>query len=119
VRFLEDFKLTLPNLPGALCADPSIPSDVFHPEGNAELLAVLPMVVKLCSKCPERAACLKYAVDEQIFDGLWAGTTGTERRLMGTNQGKRSQGKKVSEWQEKKTNANKSKKQSRSLESPR
>ena len=95
MRFLDDLKITLPDLPGALCADPSIPADVFHPQGKLELFAVLPMVVKLCNACPEKAACLEFAVSEKIFDGIWAGTTGDARRLMALSQRKRRKGKKV------------------------
>lgn len=103
MRFLESLKITLPDLPQALCADPSIPADVFHPQGKLELFAVLPMVVKLCNACPEKAACLEFAVNQKIFDGLWAGTTGQERRLMAMDQGKRGKGKKVSKSESKST----------------
>jgi hypothetical protein len=116
MRFLDDLKITLPDLPGALCADPSIPADVFHPQGKLELFAVLPMVVKLCNACPEKAACLEFAVNQKIFDGLWAGTTGHERRLMAMNQSKRGKGKKVSKSESQSTKPKASSKLSTSSE---
>lgn len=95
MRFLDDLKITLPDLPNAKCADPSIPSDVFFPEGRGGLHAVLPMAKKLCDQCPEKIACLQYAVDQEIFDGIWAGTTGQERRWMVRKANKEQHGKKV------------------------
>lgn len=34
---------------------------------------------RVCEQCPVRAACLAFAVDGRIFDGIWGGTDGAER----------------------------------------
>lgn len=35
----------------------------------------------VCARCPVRARCLDYAVDNRLTDGIFGGTTETERRV--------------------------------------
>lgn len=37
---------------------------------------------KFCRPCPERDACLEYALDEKIPDGIWGGRTPRERNAI-------------------------------------
>lgn len=97
MSFGDFLKLTMPNLPLALCADPTIPPDTFHPDGKLGLYAVLPMVRKLCAQCPERTPCLEFALTNQEEEGLWAGTTPDERRKLANGKMLRRQGNEVSQ----------------------
>lgn len=53
-------------------------TDLFFPEkgGSHALTGALK---KLCGKCPVQPACLKYALDANLTDGLWGGKTPNER----------------------------------------
>jgi WhiB family transcriptional regulator, redox-sensing transcriptional regulator len=33
-----------------------------------------------CSDCPVRLPCLQYALDHELNDGVWGGTSPTERK---------------------------------------
>jgi WhiB family redox-sensing transcriptional regulator len=37
---------------------------------------------KVCWRCPEKQACLEYALSEPSLVGVWGGTTAKERRLI-------------------------------------
>lgn len=62
-----------PGARSAACleADP----DVFFPDTAEELLAV----TALCAECPCREACLQYALEHRIKEGVWGGMTPTQR----------------------------------------
>lgn len=36
----------------------------------------------VCARCPVRAACLEYALDNALDHGIFGGTTETERRTL-------------------------------------
>lgn len=36
----------------------------------------------ICAACPVREACLEFALQTRSVDGIYAGTTGTERKAM-------------------------------------
>ena len=76
-----DFKPKLPLLPTAACRETSQP-DLFFPNSKAEERKSLTAVAKFCDGCPVRKECLEYALNEQIFYGLWAGTTPAQRQMM-------------------------------------
>lgn len=38
--------------------------------------------VALCQTCPVQEACLRFAVEQEQWHGVWGGTTERERRLM-------------------------------------
>ena len=73
-----DFLPTLPSLPYAKCRDTDNP-DLFFPFGHKQEQKFLIEVKVICGGCMNRAECLKFAIDEQIPHGLWAGTTPDER----------------------------------------
>ncbi len=89
MRFFE-FLPKLPLLSKAACRDISEP-DLFFPNSKAEERKSLPVVAKICDGCPVRKECLEYALDEQIFYGLWAGTTPAQRKMMITKKEQREQ----------------------------
>jgi hypothetical protein len=52
----------------------SIPGDVWFPEkrgGDRELRVA--RAVKICSECPERVPCARYALSTSRSIGVWAG----------------------------------------------
>lgn len=56
-----------------ICAQ--IDTEHFFPElGQTSTVAR-----KICGGCPVRVKCLNYALDEEIRDGIWGGTTGKQR----------------------------------------
>lgn len=63
--------------PSANCA--SIGTEVFFPENIAQWMDVQDYVKRLCAECPVAVECLDYALRVRV-QGVWAGTTETERR---------------------------------------
>lgn len=66
----------LPDLPDALCKGLAI-ADMFfpdYPHVTAEAKA-------WCALCPERVACLAFAMANPVA-GIWGGTTSRERKDM-------------------------------------
>ena len=76
----------LPWLASAACttADP----DVFHPRRGVPAHEAM----RICAACPVAAACLAYAV-EHNEQGIWGGTTETERRRLRRQLRRRQQGR--------------------------
>lgn len=68
---------TLPNLPGALCAQVGL--DIWWDEEKGDRRQALAVCNNL--PCPVRAACLAFALDHHP-DGVWGGTTEGARRRM-------------------------------------
>ena len=64
----------LPQLPGALCASTGSPESWFATDPAEARTAA-----RICQRCPERQACLAYAVGHSIEDGIWGGTTPEQR----------------------------------------
>ena len=63
----------------ALCAQVA-DLEVFYPtEGGSTTEAM-----RICGLCPDwvRDACLNYALDNEITDGVWGGKTRRERQRM-------------------------------------
>jgi WhiB family transcriptional regulator, redox-sensing transcriptional regulator len=57
-------------------ADP----ELFFPVGATE--SALPRVAaakQVCRACPVQAQCLAWALDNDVADGVWGGTTADER----------------------------------------
>ncbi|MGH3099279.1 MAG: WhiB family transcriptional regulator [Streptosporangiales bacterium] len=65
-----------PELPGALCAE--VDPELFFPEKGQS-----PKWAKwVCHRCPHKAACLEFALDNDERFGVWGGTTARERRRL-------------------------------------
>ena len=53
-------------------------SDMMRPPGRGA-----PMLArKVCSPCPVQRQCLRYALNNDITDGIWGGTTRSQRRIL-------------------------------------
>lgn len=52
-------------------------ADQWHPTPILERNAT-----KLCRKCPVSTACLTYALDNPELEGVWGGTTTTQRATL-------------------------------------
>lgn len=59
--------------------------DLFFSEDPCDITAAK----QTCSTCPFRADCLSYALEHEIYDGVWGGTTGDERLHRATGGSKR------------------------------
>jgi WhiB family redox-sensing transcriptional regulator len=58
----------------AICAQ--VTPDVFFPEmGQTSIHAQ-----RICENCPVRDICLNYALEHQIWFGVWGGMTPLQRR---------------------------------------
>ena len=60
----------------ALCRD--FPQRWWFPEQGGAYQAAL----FVCSGCPSREPCLRYAIDNDITHGIWGGETESKRRAM-------------------------------------
>lgn len=52
--------------------------DVFFPRDGHGVSVAL----EICRRCPVRAQCLAYAIDQHIEHGIWGGTSERERRRL-------------------------------------
>ena len=77
--------MKVPDFTGAACAEIGV--DLFFPDGRGEQEErAKQAVIKICATCPIYNTCLNYALNVKV-DGLWAGTTFHERRLMRRRMG--------------------------------
>jgi WhiB family redox-sensing transcriptional regulator len=74
--------MSFPRLDNPSCADPSIDPDFFFPETADEMVETIESIRAICGRCPEQEPCLKFALDNQIVHGIWAGTTPNQRRRL-------------------------------------
>jgi WhiB family redox-sensing transcriptional regulator len=59
--------------------------DLFFPVGNASSGPTLIQIAEakaVCHRCPVIDQCLSWALDVDLVDGIWGGTTEAERRAM-------------------------------------
>ena len=56
----------------------SVGGDLFFPEAGDSIA----QPKKICSLCPVRSECLEYALNFPGIQGIWGGTSGTERRAI-------------------------------------
>lgn len=57
--------------------DPWFPDDSYQPHSTAVKLAK-----RTCTSCPMQAACMDYAMETGVPDGIWGGSTPHERRMI-------------------------------------
>jgi hypothetical protein len=69
----------LPKLSEAACREYAFP-DVFFPTSKKDEADRLPFLQAICGGCIERKECLKFALEQNIVDGIWAGTTPEMRK---------------------------------------
>jgi WhiB family redox-sensing transcriptional regulator len=63
----------LPWMSDALCAE--VATDMFFPEHGDKSVEAR----KICAACPVKTPCLAYAVAERGLEGIWGGTTASDR----------------------------------------
>ena len=76
-----DALFDFPKFPEAQCAKLD-DLDFFFPDSQIQLEDRWPRILELCGRCIHKEECLDYAVKNQIFDGIWAATTGSQRALI-------------------------------------
>lgn len=60
-------------------ADP----DIFFPTGaSTPLTKQIAQAKSICRDCPVSSECLQWALEDPLMDGIWGGTTHSERRAM-------------------------------------
>jgi len=63
-----------------VCAQ--VDPELFFPENAAEGPVKLRQVRPICNACEFKLPCLEYALSDWEIQGIWAGTTDKERRIM-------------------------------------
>ena len=58
----------------AACRD--LDTEIFFPDSESEAAPAL----EVCASCPVRMECLEWAIATRQHDGIWGGTTETERK---------------------------------------
>jgi WhiB family redox-sensing transcriptional regulator len=72
---------------GCRDADP----ELFFPIGPAgPALRQIDEAKRICRSCRARTRCLAWALDQEVTDGVWGGTTEGERRAIGSLRGRMS-----------------------------
>lgn len=61
----------------AACGN-AIDPEIFFQDHERDLVR-LAQAKAVCATCPVRAECLQYALDEEIWHGMWGGLTERER----------------------------------------
>jgi WhiB family redox-sensing transcriptional regulator len=58
--------------------------DVFYMEHGEKAENMMKIVAarEICGRCPVKVECLRYAVDNCIGTGIWAGTTPNQRKRL-------------------------------------
>lgn len=80
-----DALFNFPKFPKAKCAQVD-DLDFFFPDSQLQLENRWPRIMELCGSCIHQKECLNYAVENHIEDGIWAATTGDQRKLMTTKK---------------------------------
>ena len=76
----------------AACA--SADPELFFPIGTAgAALRQIEAAKRICRGCPARIACLAWALENGVTDGVWGGTTEDERRVIRSRQASRVHGR--------------------------
>jgi WhiB family transcriptional regulator, redox-sensing transcriptional regulator len=73
----------------SLAACQSADPDLFFPiSGTGPALGQAARAKAVCSACPVRCECLRYALDAGPLQGVWGGLTEEERRLLRQREAK-------------------------------
>ncbi len=64
----------------AACANED--PELFFPEGAAGRSVKVAQAKQICATCPVAVQCLQFAISNEIVDGIWGGTTASERKAM-------------------------------------
>jgi hypothetical protein len=73
-----------PDFTEANCRD--MGTELFFPDSREQEIAVKPFLIKMCANCPIYKSCLEYSLHVKV-EGIWAGTTANERRIIRKRRG--------------------------------
>lgn len=74
----ETLRQIIPSFPEAKCQD--LDPDFMFPDSQDELERRLPQMVATCMSCVHRFACRDLALENNLTEGIWGGTTPSMRR---------------------------------------
>lgn len=77
-RTLDWLVNTTPDFPHALCRNEE--PDLFFPNPTDEIAAAL--AKSICRPCVHRTACVQYAIDADINDGIFGGLDARQRDIL-------------------------------------
>lgn len=83
-----EFFVDLPRFDSAKCAEIE-DKDLFFPDNRTQQAERLHQLKAICASCIHEKECLKYALEKQIPDGIWGGSTPEDRNAIALNNGKR------------------------------
>lgn len=83
-----DFFADLPKFDNAKCADIE-DKDLFFPDNRTQEAERLHQLKAICASCIHSKECLEYALEKQITDGIWGGSTPADRDAVAIAQGKK------------------------------
>jgi WhiB family redox-sensing transcriptional regulator len=87
---INDITSRLPSLPNANCRTIDDPN-IFFPGSKQDEVNSLKITKIICGNCIDRKECLKFALDERIPYGIWAGKNPEQRKRLWRSK-KRVQG---------------------------
>ena len=76
--------MKMPDFTDAACSEVGV--DFFFPDSREQESEAVKTVIKICSTCPLYSKCLEYSLAVKV-DGIWAGTTAQERRVIRIERG--------------------------------
>lgn len=74
--------MQLLNDQGIAPACSGMPGDMWFPTDLPAVSATTRRALALCGECPLTAACLQFALDRGIDEGIWGGTLPSTRSLL-------------------------------------
>jgi Transcription factor WhiB len=75
------FNLSTPQFKYARCAESDNP-DLWFPESRQDRKRDIPEAKKLCNDCLHRVECLEFALEHDLREGVWGGTSERERAFL-------------------------------------
>ena len=76
--------MKMPDFTDAACSEVGV--DFFFPDSREQESEAVKTAIKICSTCPLYSKCLEYSLAVKV-EGIWAGTTENERKIMRRKQG--------------------------------
>lgn len=68
--------------------------DFFSDDYSSNMKAI-----KFCQDCPVRKACLRYAIENEIYHGTWGGVSQNKRKIMIKEFLKSNKSYRTNKWQ--------------------
>jgi Transcription factor WhiB len=96
-----------PNPDLAVCKVENIPTSVFFVKNERDDPALVQIAKAYCNRCPEREACLVYAMGMRLDHGIYGGRTASERIWMRRLKNKLISRQEAWQWEYRTKNWNK------------